>query len=564
MRALLLSLLLWQFSFNVSDAGISVLIVFIYNIFHSISGSEVTATWIKSFPTTLHSVHREIIGNDIKFTDYTVCPKCHSLYDFESCIITSGSIKSSRKCEYIQFPNHSRATFRQPCGTPLLRNIKKQSQVCFKPYKVYSYQSIKEAVSRLLRRQGFLEQCEYWRQRTSNSDYLSDIYDGQVWSDFQSFLSQKYSWCLALNVDWFQPYSHVTDSVGALYLVILNLPREDRYKRENMILVGIIPGPCEPNLHINSYLTPLVLELQEFYKGIQIPCLSQDGRHFNHNTVRMALVAVICDLPASRKVCGFCSYNALHGCSKCMKTFPTSSFGESPDFSGYDKSLWPARDLLIHRQKCYEHLNASTKSSQKSIEREFGLRYSVLIEIPYFNPIKHTVIDPMHNLFLGSAKHCMEVWTKNDILTRRDIEKIEKLMSQLHAPHSTGRLPLKIGSGFSGFTADQWRNWTVCFSPIVLRGTLPREHLQYWLLFVKACSMLCTRCLRKQDIVLADQYLSMFCSKFQEVNGPAMCTPNMHLHLHLKECLYDYGPPYAFWCYAFERYNGMLGNFPTN
>ena len=39
---------------------------------------------------------------------------------------------------------------------------------------------------------------------------------------------------------------------------------------------------------------------------------------------------------------------------------------------------------------------------------------------------------------------------------------------------------------------------------------------------------------------------------------------NMHLHLHLKECLYDFGPPYSFWCYAFERYNGMLGNFPTN
>lgn len=38
----------------------------------------------------------------------------------------------------------------------------------------------------------------------------------------------------------------------------------------------------------------------------------------------------------------------------------------------------------------------------------------------------------------------------------------------------------------------------------------------------------------------------------------------MHLHLHLRECFYDYGPPHAFWCYAFERYNGMLGNFPNN
>ena len=30
-------------------------------------------------------------------------------------------------------------------------------------------------------------------------------------------------------------------------------------------------------------------------------------------------------------------------------------------------------------------------------------------------------------------------------------------MSQLLAPHSLGRLPLKIGSGFAGFTADHER-----------------------------------------------------------------------------------------------------------
>lgn len=52
-----------------------------------------------------------------------------------------------------------------------------------------------------------------------------------------------------------------------------------------------------------------------------------------------------------------------------------------------------------------------------SIERDFGLRYSVLMELPYFNPIKNGVIDPMHNLFWGTAKHCMELWTEKEILS---------------------------------------------------------------------------------------------------------------------------------------------------
>ena len=38
----------------------------------------------------------------------------------------------------------------------------------------------------------------------------------------------------------------------------------------------------------------------------------------------------------------------------------------------------------------------------------------------------------------------------------------------------------------------------------------------------------------------------------------------MHLHLHLNDCILDYGPVYSFWCFAFERYNGMLGSYPTN
>lgn len=38
----------------------------------------------------------------------------------------------------------------------------------------------------------------------------------------------------------------------------------------------------------------------------------------------------------------------------------------------------------------------------------------------------------------------------------------------------------------------------------------------------------------------------------------------MHLHLHLKQCILDYGPLHAFWCYPFERFNGILGNIHFN
>ena len=46
---------------------------------------------------------------------------------------------------------------------------------------------------------------------------------------------------------------HQEYKVGVIYLAVLNLPRDMRYKREN-IVVGIIPGPSEPSTTINSYL----------------------------------------------------------------------------------------------------------------------------------------------------------------------------------------------------------------------------------------------------------------------------------------------------------------------
>ena len=70
---------------------------------------------------------------------------------------------------------------------------------------------------------------------------LADIYDGRVWKQFmvvnrKSFLSEEYNFALPLNVDWFQPFKHVSGSVGVMYLFILNLPHTERYKPENNIL----------------------------------------------------------------------------------------------------------------------------------------------------------------------------------------------------------------------------------------------------------------------------------------------------------------------------------------
>ena len=118
-----------------------------------------------------------------------------------------------------------------------------------------------------------------------------------------------------LNLAFFQPFGHTPYSVGAIYLSLQNLPREERFKPENILLVGIIPGPKEPAT-LNFILQPLIEELLVVWKdGIELKTYS------GQILARAALLCVACDSPAARKVSGFVNFNAFRGCLKCLKTF---------------------------------------------------------------------------------------------------------------------------------------------------------------------------------------------------------------------------------------------------
>ena len=82
--------------------------------------------------------------------------------------------------------------------------------------------------------------------------------------------------------------------------------------------------------------------------------------------------------------------------------------------------------------------------------------------------------------------------------------------------------------------------------------------------FKLSITLLSTRVITVEAIDLADSYLLQFCKQFCQLYGPEVATPNMHLHLHLKQCLLDYGPVHSFWCFAFERFNGVMGKYHTN
>ena len=99
---------------------------------------------------------------------------------------------------------------------------------------------------------------------------------------------------------------------------------------------------------------------------------------------------------------------------------------------------------------------------------------------------------------------------------------------------------------------------------VCIVSTSAKKGLQLLGAFVIACSLLCTTLVKLRDLGIAHDHLLKFCKELKKIYGKRRVTPNMHLHMHLADCVLDYGPVYGFWLFSFERYNGILGKYPTN
>ena len=518
-----------------------------------------------NIPTSLYSARKLLKIDRDNFQQYVVCPKCTKLYQMDEVVINEGHRTVARTCNNIPFPQGRR---RKICEAQLANKVTlKNGKTKFYALKTYCYKSIIKSLEALLKRSGLEEQCEKWRNRARDDDLYADVYDGKVWKKFgnwrgtKEFLNLSRSFGLMLNVDWFQPFKHRNDySVGVMHMVLMNLPRNIRFKKQNVILVGIIPALAHEPKSLNHFLEPAINELKALWIGVKVNTCNSPSTSVE---VRAALLCCAADIPAARKLCGFLGHSANRGCSHCYKFFP-GGFGERKDYSGFDRDQWPRRTSQQHRQDAYRVRNCKSEIEAEKLASKLGTRYTALLELPYYEAIQMCAIDPMHNLFLGTAKRVFSKWIESDIIGKAGLENIQSRIEEISTSSDIGRLPGNIKSNYGGYTAAQWKNFVLLYSMYALKDILPEQHLHYWQSFVLACRLLCKPCITKTDLMLADYKLIDFLKEYEKLNGKLAISPNMHLHLHLEECVENYGSIYGFWLFSFERYNGMLGSYHTN
>jgi hypothetical protein len=358
---------------------------------------------------------------------YICCPSCFSLYPHSVTKTNKRKAPASfdksedhpvaASLDKLELTAPTHCTHRQvsngsACGEPLFDDDVANGDFAV-PRLKYEAQDLKQWVGRLLSRPVIEEQV-FKAFRRPQREYMDDMWDAGhlckiLLKKGERFLpgpADEARLAFSFSMDSFNPYhmkeAKQTVSSTAIWLVVLNLPPHLRYRPENMFLAGIIPGPKKPSLSdINHSLKLLVEVLLEFFHpGVWY---TRTARHDQGCRVRAILAPVVSDMLAARQAGGFASPTATDFCTRCNLKIQ--------DIENLDRSTWPERDVVQQIQHAKRWRDAETIKEQERLFKDHGVRWSPLLDLPYWDPVLFTAIEPMHLFDTGLFQsHCRQVW----------------------------------------------------------------------------------------------------------------------------------------------------------
>ncbi|EJD40812.1 hypothetical protein AURDEDRAFT_170229 [Auricularia subglabra TFB-10046 SS5] len=150
---------------------------------------------------------------------------------------------------------------------------------------------------------------------------------------------------------------------------------------------------------MSNLIDPLVDQLVGLYAGKTLyPALHPDGV-----LVRVAILPIIGDLPAIRKLCGYVAPTAELFCTSCK-----SKAQEMEDllFGTWEQQI--AADIRYSAERWRQ---CKTIAGRNAVTAETGVRWSPLHRLSYWDPVKSVVIGFMHNTVEGVlVRHLRVMW----------------------------------------------------------------------------------------------------------------------------------------------------------
>ncbi|KAJ3766541.1 hypothetical protein FB446DRAFT_653639 [Lentinula raphanica] len=278
------------------------------------------------------------------------------------------------------------------------------------------------------------------------------------------------------------------------------------------------------------------------------------------------------DFKAARPFGGFLDVTSHHTCFLC-KCWHRAHLGRT------DYESWTVADAGFLKTGAEAWLKADTSKDREVIENFYGTRYSELWRLPYWDPTKQLLVDPMHTIFLILMQRNR---TGSQSLSRRPqppsvLRMVQKSVTETTVPSWIARPPSDVGHQKAGvLKADHWR---VLFgihlplslvtlwgegSPFVTEDAAKMASVLETSMHLSCASILMSR------NSLSPETRDLFRSSLRghilglKENFPGFMLPSHHLAFHIFDFMETFSTVRNWWGFPFENLIGRLQRITTN
>ncbi|GBB97640.1 hypothetical protein RclHR1_03020018 [Rhizophagus clarus] len=103
------------------------------------------------------------------------------------------------------------------------------------------------------------------------------------------------------------------------------------------------------------------------------------------------------------------------------------------------ENWFTVRDVKEHKRNAAIWKQQNTEEDRRQHISETHVRWSEMLRLPYYDLIRHLVVDPMHNLFLGIAQWIIKkLWIEGNKISKADLEIMERKAKGTKIPADLG------------------------------------------------------------------------------------------------------------------------------
>lgn len=340
---------------------------------------------------------------------------------------------------------------------------------------------------------------------------INDVFDGQQYRALcdtpvtinnqqqgHHFFSDRHDIALGFSTDGFAPFKRGKQTCWPLIFYNYNLPPEERFQRDNIICVGVIPGPKKPH-DCDSFLWLLVSELLLLASGV----LAYDVLEAINFMLRVYVILGGGDIPAMTMVLRMKGHNAFCPCRMCRilgvmipdstasvyyipldRSRHPSILGSTSEstVSKYDPLALPLRTHAEFVQQAREVQSSSTKAAAERLAKAYGIKGVPVLS--YLSSLSFPISFPfdfMHLFWENTLPNLVMLWTgtfkgldEGDEQYQIDTTTWEAIGKATAASGAT--VPSVFGPRLPNFardrhwyTADMWSFWTLYLGPTLLK-----------------------------------------------------------------------------------------------